>query len=81
MVGVLWSEQSVEPLAARKLDCGVIFLLSPKFSPTFSPITIPPLIGLSVRGFGKKQIALVPQNGVTQELPGYVMQTTETVIL
>ena len=56
VVGVLWSEQSVEPLAARKLDCAVIFLLSPKFSPTFSPITIPPLIGLSVRGFGKNRL-------------------------
>ena len=42
---VLWSEQSVEPLArSENWSCVVIFLLSPKFS----PITIPPQIGLSV---------------------------------
>ena len=51
----------MEPLGrSENWSCVVIFLLSPKFS----PITIPPLIGLSVRK--KKQIALVLQNGASQ---------------
>ena len=71
---VLWSEQSVEPLArSENWSCVVIFLLSPKFS----PITIPPLIGLSARGFGKNR--LLRCHKMAPELPGYVIQTAQRV--
>ena len=82
-----WSGWSIVVRAERRTSCGQKTGLRRHFS-SFAKIftnifshhhpTTDRIVGPRV---WKKQIALVPQNGVTQELPGYVIQTTETVIL